>query len=173
MYEIVNIVDQDLIDDFLYQYRNNMLQSKPGEVAHGYSNKMSSSHRVVTRLRAEPKMNPEFCEILETYIGDGSIVNQLDFLLYREGDFFLPHSDVIKTDPFRTWTTVTMLDESDDLEGGSLNLYRDFGTEPEHRIWLKNGETIIFKSDVIHEAAKVEKGYRIVMVAWLHKSLDK
>lgn len=170
MYEIAKIVDQDLIDDFLYQYEHRLLQSKPGEVAQGYTNKMSSSHRVVTRLRAEPKMNPEFCSILEKHIGDGSRVNQLDFLLYEEGDFFLPHSDTLKTDPFRTWTTVTMLYQSEDLEGGSLNLYRDYDEEPAHRIWLKDGETVIFESHVIHEAAKVEKGTRIVMVAWLHKT---
>jgi hypothetical protein len=173
MYEIVKIVDRDLIDDLLYQRESNILQTKPGEVSIGSRNQLDTNWRNCTRLRCEPKMNPEICQTIENHINDGSVVNQLDFLLYKEGDYFRPHIDIIDTQPFRTWTTVTMLKQSDDLEGGSLNLYRNVDDkEPAHRIWLKNGETIIFRSDTIHEAGEVKKGERLVLVAWLYKPLD-
>ena len=65
----------------------------------------------------------------------------------------------------RVYTTVTMLDKSDDLEGGNLVVYNDDGSVV--TINLGIGETAIFRSNLVHEATEVIRGTRKVLVAWL------
>ena len=94
-------------------------------------------------------------------------VNQADYLFYEKGMFFAKHQDVtIREDGGRlqprVFTTITMLNKSDDFDGGELLLH------DEHAIYdLDVGETVIFRSEVHHEVKPVLSGTREVLVTWL------
>lgn len=169
MYKVAKIIDdqtlQEIIDDFK---SGTFPQDMPAVQTNGV-NVLNTDIRKVLRTKTDPRLWADFCDQIESYINDGSKVNQLDLLYYREGDFFKAHKDTGLIYGTRTWTTVTILEYSEDYEGEGLALYEDdpivnkvdpiFPT-------LNVGETIVFSSDIFHEAMIVKKGYRLVIVAW-------
>ena len=164
MFDIVNLIPSDILDDVLLygetarQYRVKVIENG----VNGYNPNMRST----SAARIHPRLYPEITELLESHIDDGTIVNQFDFLIYNEGDFFKRHKDVYmepELKDHRIWTTITMLHHSDDLQGGELCI------EDCDPISLQQGETVIFKSELEHEAHKVIQGTRKVLVAWLGK----
>lgn len=164
MFDIVDLIPSDLLDDVLL-YGDTARQYKVGVSDKG-SNTYMPEVRSTTGVRIDPVLYPEIVDILESYVGDGTIVNQFDFLIYNKGDFFKRHKDVYEESPrrdYRIWTTITMLDHSSDMQGGELCIGDN---QP---ISLRIGQTAIFKSDVEHEALEVLQGTRKVLVAWLGK----
>lgn len=162
MFSIIKLIPDDLIDDLLV-YGDTSRQYKVGVMNNGEKT-YNPSLRSTTGIRINPKLFTEVNELLETYIDDDSVVNQFDFLIYHKGDFYRRHVDTFSEPHLkdaRVWTTITMLERSEDLEGGGL-IVGD--SDPIH---LKNGETIIFKSNLEHEALEVLQGTRKVLVAWL------
>ena len=102
-------------------------------------------------------------------------VNQFDLLEYGEGMFFSIHTDSqgkegVQHNPSgRVWSSSTMIDCTDDLEGGDLIIYgpRPHGTS--RTIRLEKGQTVFFPSNYFHEVTPVTKGRRTVLVAWSGK----
>jgi predicted 2-oxoglutarate/Fe(II)-dependent dioxygenase YbiX len=93
---------------------------------------------------------------------------QFEFVRYLPpAQQFLKHQDDAPDggNHDRLYTSVTMVDKSDDLEGGIL------------RVWLPNSnipidvdlepfETIVFPAWFWHEATPVFKGRRVIMISW-------
>ena len=128
-----------------------------------YGNELNREARSTKSVRMSPKLFPEICDSLEKHL-EGYYVNQFDFLIYKVGDFFIKHKDD-HGQGTRTYTTVTMMEKSDDLVGGNLVIY---DKEETFVINLEVGETIIFPASMDHEATVVEQGSRKVLVAWLN-----
>ena len=164
MYRVLDIIPGDLIEDVL-SYGDTARQYRVGVVSGG-GNVYDPSKRSTTGVRIDPTLYPEITELLESLVDDDTVVNQFDFLIYNKGDFFGRHRDIFKEperEDYRIWTTITVLDLSDDLQGGQLCI------DDNDPISLQVGETVIFKSDVYHEALEVLQGTRKVLVAWLGK----
>jgi predicted 2-oxoglutarate/Fe(II)-dependent dioxygenase YbiX len=175
MYKVGKVVDQDVLEELTLDYTSNpdiwsidqSRVSKDGGDG-SYDNSRTSKNFFTNHL-----MHPEFCEQLEDFAADGSKVNQIDILLYEKGDKFSIHRDVIDNDHIRRrWSTTTILDLSDDFVGDGLALYETNKAENIENVICKIprqevGDTIIFRSDVYHEARPVVQGTRLVAVAWL------
>jgi predicted 2-oxoglutarate/Fe(II)-dependent dioxygenase YbiX len=167
MYEIVHILEKEYLDELLWMHETKLLSEKPAVVARTSDLKNGSvdySQRKTTRLEMHPRLYPELCEPLENHVGDGTKAKQFDYLIYNVGDFFLRHTDDVRDSVKRVWSTITLLDRGDDLEGGELVIYNG---EEKEIVNLKVGETIIFKSYIEHEVLPVTKGTRKVLVIWL------
>lgn len=65
----------------------------------------------------------------------------------------------------RFYTSVTMVDKSEDLEGGLLRIWLP-NTNQEIDIDLEPFETIVFPAYFWHEATPVFKGRRVIMICW-------
>lgn len=163
MCEVVRLVDQYLIDEMLSLHDSGLLVSYPARI--GGDN--SAGYRKTKLVLMSHRMFPEICERIEGHIKEDVKVNQFDYLIYNVGDRYQKHNDVAvgDEDVNRVYTTVTMLDKSDDLEGGNLVVYNDDGSVV--TIDLEIGETAIFRSTLVHEATEVIQGTRKVLVAWL------
>jgi predicted 2-oxoglutarate/Fe(II)-dependent dioxygenase YbiX len=167
MYEIVRVLEKEYLDELLWMYETKLLAEKPAVVAttsNSKNGRINYSERKTTRLEMHPRLYPELCESLESYVGDDTKANQFDYLVYNVGDFFLKHTDDTRHSFNRVWSTITLLDRSNDLEGGELVIYNG---EEKEIVNLKVGETIIFKSYIEHEVLPVIKGTRKVLVIWL------
>jgi hypothetical protein len=122
----------------------------------------------------KPKHYPDICNILLKMINiwdvtldpDDYKVTQFDYLKYGVNDHFLKHKDQIGDDKkSRVFSTSTIIEVSDDLEGGDFIIYDESDTEI--KTSLKVGETIFFPSDKFHKVTPVTKGERSVLVAWI------
>ena len=170
MYKVSKVISESVLsemeDDVLSNIFDTHQSSLAGEDADIYRDERTSKTIMCHRT-----FYPEFCLELEKFVDDGTKVTQLDVLLYEEGDKFLIHQDVIGKSNDRVWSTSTIIKYSDDYEGKGLALYTDDRkvlkqTEPTYPR-QDVGDTIIFRSNVYHEAKPVEKGTRLVAVAWL------
>lgn len=169
MYKVVKILDKEFLDELVWMYDNNLLATQPAGVVgrdrNGRFNTVDRSQRSTTRITtSDPRLYPELCEPLERYVDDGTKVHQFDFLIYEVGDHFAKHQDVIKGGTERYWSTITLLDRTDDLEGGELNIYNGDSKET---VTFDVGETVVFRSNLFHEVLPVTKGVRKVLVVWL------
>ncbi len=165
MYEVGKIVDSDILEEMAEECLGKIW---PSIQSHTTGPNPYNDNRTSKTFRAHYKMYPEFCEQLEDWVGDGRRVNQIDLLLYEKGDKFKIHTDDIERDGTRRyWSTTTVLHLSDDFVGDGLKIYgdnpNDRGVIPRQEV----GDTVIFRSNIFHEAAPVEQGVRIVAVAWL------
>ena len=104
------------------------------------------------------------------------------FLLYRPGDFYRPHSDNIKRKDAeeaireRKISIVIFLNDSDEHQvqqsytGGALtfhDLFKDL--RGRKYVFPLDGETgllVAFRSDIIHEVKPVTWGERLTIVSW-------
>lgn len=123
----------------------------------------------------KPKLFPSVVESMEEWVNEISPepveVLQFDCLLYEPGDRFRPHKDgdIPEESGGRMYSTVTMLNKSDDLKGGELLIFED-GPESAYTSYnLEVGETVLFPSMTWHEATEVITGSRLVLVIWLGK----
>lgn len=114
------------------------------------------------KYQIDYQLFPELSETIEDFVNDGTKVNQFDLLLYKKGDYYKEHKDVIPKRK-RTWTSITMIDKKN-LQGGEIVIYDG----DEHVIDLDIGETVVFKSSLTHKAKEVLQGTRLVLVAWLN-----
>lgn len=101
---------------------------------------------------------------------DDYSAQEFNYLLYKVGDHFKKHKDVIKVANPRIYTTVTLVRKSDDLVGGDLRVWDKKGVM--QVINLKVGETVIFNSSTFHQVTPVEQGTRESLVVWINKKID-
>lgn len=166
----VKILSKESIEDLL-----SSVDSFAKEEALVYGNKSTRqkdySKRKTTRVGTHHSMFPEACQEIEAHVNDGSRVAQFDILIYNIGGKFTRHRDEsrkISETRQRKWSTITLLDKSDDLIGGDLVVFDDKDDEVGRVIDLKVGETVVFDSrTVYHEVTEVTQGQRISLVAWL------
>jgi predicted 2-oxoglutarate/Fe(II)-dependent dioxygenase YbiX len=109
------------------------------------------------------------------------------FLIYREGDFFRPHTDNQENPESPDWLkertlslVVFLNDQSDDaaedgFSGGSLNFYGLLGQgRGGEMIGLpleaRAGLLVAFRSDVVHGVSEVTRGRRFTVVSWFSEA---
>ena len=99
---------------------------------------------------------------------------QMEFIHYSGvGQTFMPHTDDLPNGEThgRLYTTVTMLEKSDDLIGGTLKVWvpREgtvMGWDGQYWIDLEVGETIMFPAYFMHEVTPLVQGDRRVLISW-------
>lgn len=84
------------------------------------------------------------------------------FLLYREGDFFVRHADRDRAGTNRRAVSIIVF-VNDDYEGGTL---RFFGDDLAINITPTAGQLIAFRSDALHDVEPVRGGLRLTVVSW-------
>lgn len=93
---------------------------------------------------------------------------QFEFIRYEgdSGQKFMRHRDDNPegTEYNRFFTSVTMIEKSEDLEGGLLKVWSP--NDKEYVIDLDPFETVIFPSHLMHEATPVFAGRRVVLISW-------
>lgn len=114
--------------------------------------------------------------------------DRMYYLEYYEGSFTRRHSDAGEQSQR---TVITMIDKSDDLEGGDtivylphfkndefefdVNRYKRDNEEDDEQgsniipvvLNLNVGESVTYDANLLHEVALVTKGRRRVLVSWL------
>lgn len=138
---------------------------------------IDKSKRSAFIKRLDPNEYPELCRSLEGFTyqfnskhdPDKLILKELDYLRYGISDHHKFHEDAIPNPnpkEVRRFTTVTLLDKSDDLEGGDLLLLdRD---ENQISTNLQVGETVIFYSTTYHGVTPITKGQRRSLIGWIY-----
>lgn len=88
------------------------------------------------------------------------------FLLYREGDFFVRHADRDRAGANRRAVSIIVF-INDDYTGGALQFFGEVNGEMlALSIAPSAGLLIGFRSDTIHEVEKVTSGERMTAVSW-------
>ncbi|MGH7775214.1 MAG: 2OG-Fe(II) oxygenase [Candidatus Binatia bacterium] len=132
---------------------------------------------VESRLSAlKPMLERHFCVVLKG-------CERPQFLIYKGGDFFLPHQDS-QTDPDvspcvrerRVSVAIFLNGEArkpkqDNYGGGSLTFYGLIDDDPRWKpcgfgLIGEAGMVIAFRSDVLHEVTPVTHGERYTIVTW-------
>ena len=101
---------------------------------------------------------------------------ELHFLLYEEGDFILPHVDILEGDrvPDRIRERVALFSlfvngghgyEGGGYRGGEFVMH----PSPGRRLKLpcKAGMLLVFRADLVHEVLPIEAGTRHSVAGWL------
>lgn len=148
----------------------------PSEVYTAHLEEVNSAVRESSTRLIDRYNHPDVCVDLmsiattldKSLNSDVAMVREMHGLTYREGDYFKVHHDIIPGAKTRLFTTVTMLDCSDDLEGGDL-IIDDGGPQV---IQLSKGDTVVFNSGLFHEVTPVVRGERTVLVSWVHSKFD-
>ena len=86
--------------------------------------------------------------------------SEVQILRYEQGDFFLPHTDSGSLNENRALTVVTYLNEN--YHGGETRFCK-YGYDVAPKI----GKTLIFPSDMLHEAKTVTSGTKYTAVFWI------
>lgn len=99
----------------------------------------------------------------------GLKVTDTNYVRYDVGDYIARHRDNADyegngTHIDRKIAGITMVDKSDDLEGGILIVYQD---QERYEFDLEIGETVFFMGTCIHECTEITRGYREVLVSWM------
>ena len=98
---------------------------------------------------------------------------QFEYIRYcNPHDRFEKHTDdnPQATTSGRIFTSVTMINRSDDLEGCELTVWTP-PNENEYVIDLEEGETVMFPAWYYHQANPLFKGERVVLISWCqHKA---
>lgn len=109
----------------------------------------------------------EYARDLDLNSPDDLWFAQFEFIRYEgSGQTFRRHRDDSETGERhnRLFTSVTLIERSDDLQGCKLNIWTPCGKE--YLIDLAPYETIIFPAYYEHEATPLVSGRRVVLVSW-------
>ena len=141
----------------------------------GYTNRAWGGKRVARKGKNKVVLHEWFDDINQVFEEElGSPVIDCNYLRYDVGDFLVPHRDTY--DGFirgmdgsvydRKFAIITMVDKSDDLEGGILVIRSEDESKNTYHS-LEIGETIIFPATLLHECTEITKGFREVYVCWV------
>jgi PKHD-type hydroxylase len=89
------------------------------------------------------------------------------FRRYREGDFFIKHTDdlnsdsIVKNRGVRVLTIGVQLSDIDDYEGGDFLVWNK---EEEISVGKTIGNTIMYSTNIPHEVKKITKGMRTSLI---------
>lgn len=119
-------------------------------------------------MKLAKKYSPECTE-------DKFFCKEMQILHYDIGGKFDLHKDThnYETKP-RFLTTITLLDRTDDLEGGDLIVYgpnidTKSGKATGRKVMFEPFETVVFYSDYYHQCTPLTKGKRTILVTWIHE----
>ena len=163
----VLLFDEDDIRS-LIDLSNNRKYEASGTYSDGvngvYNNERSSMQSSMDKTEVDFEIYHKLHSYSEKYHDKPFVINEWTFVKYKEGDLFTRHTDCSRN--IRQQSYITMLEKSDDLEGGKLILY--INNKPFRELDLRVGETIMFDSTVEHEVTMVTKGTRKTLVCWSH-----
>ena len=164
------------------QLTNHMKKEKhipAGIYGKNYKGTQDKSQRDTDRWEVFPEQFPNIAKKYNEYINEeGVVVNQFDLLAYGVNQHFVCHQDSVGKESKdgknnlsgRVWSSTTLLDCSDDLEGGDLIIYGPMHPSRSGGggfiTKLKKGETVFFPSHFWHEVTPVRKGWRQVLIVW-------
>lgn len=101
---------------------------------------------------------------------------KMQFIVYGEQGFFGWHHDVLPPEPSpiypRKLTSILMLSDTNDFEGGELELFTHNDTDGQiYGQAIENfnkGSLIVFPAASYHRVRNITKGKRITLVHWTH-----
>ena len=172
---------KDLNIESLYDMRDDKSSfSLAGVIRNNKATINKSSRSTKLKNSINPEHYPEITKSLTDMVSiwDSSlnpvdfVVKEFNYLKYGQGDHFIRHQDHVKKDGERdpngrVFSTSTIINKSDDLQGGDFIIWDQYNAE--HNISLDVGETVFFSSFTAHQVRKVLQGNREVLVAWIYK----
>jgi len=181
LYTQCHIVDPNSLDDLRYH------ASQVGSFDAGVKQKGNSNVDYGARKARIKNIQhtdyPDICQSLLELLGlhrkrinpNEYEVLEFNYLKYEIGGHFIKHHDVIpaSTDSnngrLRIYSTITLLDKSDNLEGGELLLFSDEQSNEPTIITLERNETVLFASKLFHMVTPITQGTRDVLVSWIYQ----
>ena len=177
LFTISNVIDENAIEDL--RHFKTTVGSHDAKVTKGdggiYKDLRDAKVKEVSHLDF-----PDVCEnILDivpihrpNLFKDHHYIGEFNYLMYEVGGHFIKHRDYLNKnngDPFsnRIFSTITLLDKSDDLEGGDLLVWSREDDQP-WKAELEIGETVIFHAMKFHQVTPIIRGTREVLVAWIY-----
>ena len=112
----------------------------------------------------------EYIEDLDPDYPEDLWFAQYEFICYEgEGERYHRHNDDSPSgERFnRLYTSVTMIEKSDDLIGGKLRIWTPDGND--YVVDLEPFETVIFPAWFDHEATPLVQGKRVIMISWAQR----
>lgn len=177
MYKIEKFIDEEDLISLNWVAKNLFFLQTDAQIISASSPQnagVSKNVRKTSLIDLPVQSLENYSNKIEKYFDkNGDIITlQHNLLIYKEGDFFIKHIDSVPKnfsnfDPQyreRKWSVITLIDKSEDLEGGDLLLYKN--NESPIKIDLKIGETVIFLSKTLHEVTPVIKGTRKALISW-------
>lgn len=150
-------------------YRAGVYNSSQG--AH-YSDNRNCDH-VSFNYKEFPDISLELLELvkdLDPDYPDDLWFAQFEFIRYQgAGQTFVRHNDDGPNGERhnRLYTSVTMIEKSDDLVGGKLQIWTPDGND--YIVDLQPFESIVFPSYYEHEATPLVQGKRVVLISWAQR----
>ena len=161
-----------LIKNLLAEWEPNMRRAKVYSRKHG---NRAAEHRTCWHVPFNHKEVFDIADTLKEFTEDWhpETINdfwysQFEFVRYTPpAQTFEKHQDdnPDATDHNRFFTSVTMVDKSEDLEGGVLRIWLP-STDTSIDVDLEPFETIVFPAYFWHEATPVFRGRRVIMISW-------
>ena len=146
-------------------------------VYHEDPKKQISESRVCDNIPLNYKRFPDISMELRNFLFDMQTdfpedvwFAQFEMIRYQGvGQQFLRHRDDNKnhSDYNRLYTSVTMIEKSEDLVGCKLKIWTP--EEKEYVIDLEPFETVIFPAYYEHEATPLLQGRRVVLISWAQR----
>lgn len=169
--------DEEQRDTLRQAYQENIPQLRRAEVYNSIHGDHISDNRLCDHVSLNYKRFPdislsmmEYIEDLDPDYPDDLWFGQFEFIRYEgAGQTFTRHTDDGKEGERhnRLYTSVTMIEKSDDLVGGKLQIWTPDGKD--YVIDLEPFETIIFPAYFEHEATPLVHGKRIVLISWAQR----
>jgi hypothetical protein len=191
-------LNSDLIRDFIlddaqkniiWEKYQDALEGKEFERAKVHGDNPYSESRFCENFSFNYKQNPEIFDISSSMLEftdelaydypEDLWFAQYEFVKYDgNGETFKPHQDdnIDASQHNRLFTSVTMVDKTDDLEGGHLYIwpktriyddgYRYYDESLRYTVDLEPWETVIFPAYYFHEASPVLQGRRTILISW-------
>lgn len=177
IYLKTQVINMETLNDLQYEGER-VPKMQAGVVDKGGSaiNKKSRD-ALVKRVNAKefPDISHSILQAVGQFDKDVDIntlkADEFNYLYYGVGGHFKAHKDNIKTDNPRIYTTITMIQHSEDMIGGELKVWDD--QEQPHAVKLLPGETLVFHSNRLHQVTPLEQGEREVLVVWVNKRVDQ
>lgn len=148
-----------------------------------------SEHRFCQNYPFHYRQTPEFFDVSASMLEltedlaydypDDMWFAQYEFVKYEgNGETFRVHQDdnIDAVDHNRLFTSVTMVERTDDMQGGHLYVWTKFAPDANGNLWhdpnsrqtidLEPWETVIFPAYYFHEASPVLQGRRTILISW-------
>jgi len=102
----------------------------------------------------------------EIFNFDISIIECLQFSVYKTGEYYKSHVDIGEVPPYSTrkLSFVVQLTDETEYAGGDLNL---LVSEIPYNFSRRKGDIIFFPSYLLHEVTPVTNGERRTLVGWV------
>ena len=177
LYTIASVIDESSIEDL--KHFKGTVGSQEAKVTKGGGavyNDLRKAELKEIKHTDFPDVCNNILDIIEYHrpnlFKDRHYVGEFNYLMYEKGGHFVKHKDYLgndNQDPYknRIFSTITLIDKSEDLEGGDLLIWDREENMPS-KIELEVGETVIFHSLKFHQVTPIVQGTREALVAWIY-----